>query len=122
MTMDEITNSERTIDARDIPERITELARMTSRQDWEEDELIHLRDLHDQLTGIFSENHLRQSNPTLVREDHFEDFARTEADDMGDIREEGSVSGFVDWAAYADNVRTDWISVNFDGTEYLVRG
>jgi antirestriction protein len=122
MIMDEITNSDKFINSADVVERITELSRMTSREDWEEDELARLRDLHDQLTGIFSENALRVNNPTLVRENDFENYARTTADDIGDIREEGSVSGFVDWESYAANVRVDWTSVDFDGTEYLVRG
>ena len=119
--MDEITNSDKFINSSDVVERITELSRMTSREDWEEDELVRLRDLHDQLTGIFSENALRINNPTLVLEDDFEDYCRTTADDMGDIREEGSVAGFVDWEAYADHVRVDWADVDFDGVTYLVR-
>ena len=59
---------------------------------------------------------------TLIREDHFEDYARELAEDCGDI-EKGDRWPYtcLDWAKAADELRHDYAEAEFLGHTYLFR-
>jgi hypothetical protein len=120
--MHEITTSDDFINASDLMERVKELSAMPERDEFEEQELIGLRTLVSDLESRFGRGYIEQNNTTLVRESYFEEYARDEAYDMGDVSKEGSVDSYVDWPRYAEAVSQDWAEVDFDGTTYLVRG
>lgn len=58
---------------------------------------------------------------SLVAADEFENYCRRFAFDCGELTEDSSVEPFVDWERYADAVRIDFKTVDYDGEEYLYR-
>jgi hypothetical protein len=141
---DEITNSDDVIDFRDITARVEELT--AERDGWvsgapdgsetpdpegwrsynpdEADEL-------DNLEGILAEtksyggDHQWQGDwypGVMIRESHFEDYARQLADDIGAIDSDaGWPNSFIDWEKAADALKMDYGTVDFDGVEYYYR-
>lgn len=59
---------------------------------------------------------------TLIRESYFEDYARDFADDIGAIKRDMAwPCNHIDWAAAADELKTDYTEIDFGGVPYLVR-
>ena len=138
----ELTNSDDIIDSRDILERFEELK--TERDDladaveeaegdedtehaqnlfeaWQEDneaEYTALEKLIEQCEGYGDFAH----GETLIREDYFETYAQELADDIGAIdRKAAWPTNHIDWEAAADELRQDYMEVDFAGTTYLMR-
>lgn len=86
---------------------------------WDADyaaELKALEEFIDEGTSEF------RHGETLIREDHFEDYARELAEDCGDI-EKGDRWPFtcIDWTKAADELRHDYAEAEFLGHTYLFR-
>lgn len=59
---------------------------------------------------------------TLIRDDHFEDYARQLAEDIGAINPDASwPNNCIDWERAANELQVDYTSVDFDGVTYWVR-
>lgn len=129
--MDAIDNGEDFINATDVDARIADLETTqkglrrhgNDLEDWDAEELAALRELRDDARGLAGSGLLSwPGSVTLIRDSHFGDYARDLADDTGDCRDEGSVSAYVDWQAYADALKQDYASVDFGGVTYWARG
>jgi hypothetical protein len=58
----------------------------------------------------------------LIREDHFEDYARELAQDIGAIKEDMDwPCNCINWTEAASQLQQDYSTVTFDGTDYLYR-
>lgn len=59
---------------------------------------------------------------TLIPEDDFEDYAREYAEDVGAFNDDSSWPyTCIDWEAAANELRTDYTCITFDGEDYLYR-
>jgi hypothetical protein len=84
----------------------------------EADEFNELKQLQDEARGYSDWEHGAQ----LIREDKFEDYARELAEDIGSMsRDVTWPHNHIDWAAAANELKTDYTEVSFDGTAYLLR-
>ena len=117
----EISNSDDIIDSRDVIERIAELTAMAAADeiaDWERDELDDLKALAEDGENIGD----WQYGATLIRDSYFVDYARELAEDIGAIdRDAPWPARHIDWEAAADELQTDYTSVEFDGVTYWTR-
>ena len=121
----EFSNSDDTIDSRDIVARIEYLTDFLATQEegteaeatasQERDTLTALRDGLDDSEFDFG--------MTLVRDSYFEDYAREQADDMhGEAMRAASWPfNHIDWSAAADAMQQDYTSVEFEGVTYWAR-
>lgn len=75
-------------------------------------ELFQLDKLHDDI-GSWAEN------TTMVREDHFVEYAENWARGLHEIPE--MLDFYINWEMFADNMRQEWSTVCFMGEEYLVQ-
>ena len=133
-----------TIDVRDIIARVEELETerdecMLIRPDGEEEqdpqgwrdqntidaeELDGLTAILDELKGYGGDEQWRGDwYPTaLIRDDHFEDYARELASDIGAIERNAQwPNNHIDWTAAAEALQQDYSSVEIDGTDYWYR-
>ena len=58
---------------------------------------------------------------TLIRESHFEHYARELADELGSTVNSEWPSCHIDWEAAADALQQDYTTIDFDGVDYFVR-
>jgi hypothetical protein len=59
---------------------------------------------------------------TLIRESYFEDYARELAEDIGAIDPKANWPlNHIDWEAAADELKGDYMEVDFDGVSYYIR-
>lgn len=82
------------------------------------DELKALEDLASEGEGCGDWKH----GETLIREEHFEDYAQQLAEDIGAVK--GSESwplNCIDWEKAARELRYVYSAVDFDGVTYLIR-
>jgi hypothetical protein len=88
---------------------------------WDEDygaELKSLKALQDEGEGCSDWSH----GTALIRDSYFEDYARELADDIGAIDSNaGWPLGCIDWEQAADELKSDYTSIDFDGVTYWVR-
>ncbi len=59
---------------------------------------------------------------TLIREDHFEGYARDEANDIWGVDKMGTLESYIDWGRWAEDLRNDYQSVEVGDTTFLYRG
>lgn len=92
----------------------------------DEDDIERLKVLED-LDGELN-NDLEgwaRNEPTAIPEDEFEEYAEELAKDIGAIDPDASGSGWpltcIDWEKAADELKVDYTTFAFDGTDYLVR-
>jgi hypothetical protein len=112
----EITNSQDTIDSRDIIKRI-EYLEDTEDED-EKQELANLEALQEQAEG-YSE---WQEGAQLIRDSYFEEYAQEFAGDIGAIGKDNQWPLYcIDWEKAARELQMDYTCVDFDGVEYWVR-
>ena len=127
MKTDEISNSQEVIDSRDVIKRIEELEDLISdnkklpkkeREDLteEEEELSVLKDLEDQ-----ANTPNWKDGEVLIRENYFVKYVEEMLVDIGDLPKDIPWYIVIDWDATAENVKADYMSVDFAGVEYLVR-
>lgn len=88
-------------------------------KDLEDDERERIRAIVDLLAEVGSE---ARYGATLIPESDFVEYAQELAEDIGAIDAEASwPTRCIDWEQAADELRVDYTSVTFDGTDYLVR-
>jgi hypothetical protein len=120
-----IDNTEDIIDSRDVIARIEELegekaGADTLDMDWGEidAELATLRKLAEQGEGSPDWPH----GEALVRDSHFEAYARQLAEDIDALPPNRSWPlNCIDWEAAAEALQQDYFDVDFDGVTYWVR-
>ena len=113
-----ITNTEDTIDTRDILERINWLEPQEPElYEDETKELTTLKNLIEQL----DEEEL-EYDVQLIRDSYFIVYAQELAEDIGAINRDAQWPlEYIDWGAAADALKMDYSTVDFDGVEYWVR-
>jgi hypothetical protein len=81
-------------------------------------ELIKLRELAEQCEGYGDWAH----GEALISRDHFVKYAQELADDTGAVsRDVKWPNSHIDWYAAAEELEQDYMSVTFNGEEYLMR-
>lgn len=142
MKTTDISNSDDTIDSRDVIARIEELEaerdafdeaqaeRATENGDetgaaWadvyeaEADELKALKALAEEAEGYSSD---WRHGETLIRDSYFVEYAEQLAEDIGAIGRDASWPlSHIDWDAAADELKQAYTSVDFDGVTYWIR-
>lgn len=127
--MNTISNSDDTIDSRDVIARIEELEADAASLDgsdidiWDRSddgiELATLKALAEEAEGYVPDWH---HGETLIRDSYFKDYAMQFADDIGAFPAEASwPCTCIDWDQAARELRLDYTSVEFDGVTYWVR-
>ena len=117
----EISNHDDVIDSRDVIERAAELDELThdkiTIEERAELDMLHaLTDQGEQATGDW------QYGATLIRDSCFVEYAQQFAEDIGAIDENAPwPARHIDWEAAADELRKDYIIVEFDGVTYWTR-
>jgi len=130
-----ISNSDDVIDSRDVIERIEELR--ADRPDmpdkpeakdyptdgsWaeaEEEELNALIALESEAEGYAAD---WKYGEALIRDSHFEDYARELAEDIGALKDDAQwPATCIDWEEAARQLQQDYTSVEFDGVTYWIR-
>ena len=92
-------------------------------QQWRDDygeELQKLQKFAEEISGYCPDyNH----GETLIKEDHFEDYARELAEEISDsaMRNAGWPYNCNDWEKAADELKGDYTSAELDGTTYYFR-
>lgn len=141
----EITNSEDVIDLREVTDRVEYLEELPTLdddgacyscgsylKDGDEDhesdceilELQRLTGLLDELRGNGGDHDWRNNwYPLLmVRDSHFEDFARQEAEDLDLIKSDARWPyTCINWEEAAEELKQDYSTVEFDGVTYWYR-
>jgi hypothetical protein len=115
-----IENTEDVIDTRDVIARIEFLqGGIDDLEPDERDELGHLLALQDKAEPYCADWYYGEA---LINDDHFEDYARQLADDLGAVDSKASWPlTYIDWEAAADALRQDYTQVSFNGATYWVR-
>lgn len=122
------SNSSDVIDSRDIMRRIEELtdflADVPDAIDGEPDdysdarnELAILQSVESQAEGYGDWHH----GETLIRHDHFTDYAEELVKDISDMPSKIPFYIVIDWEATAENLKVDYMTIDYDGVEYLMR-
>ena len=118
----EFSNSDNTIDSRDVIKRIEYLENFLEDNPEHKDatrELGVLKALEDEASGYAADWH---HGETLIADSYFEDYARELADDTGATNRDASwPNNHIDWTAAADELKQDYTEVDFDGTAYWIR-
>ena len=111
------------------PEDAAELAQLTERVDGEDpallwdtsdegEELKQLKALADQCEGYGDWEY----GETLIAETYFTAYAQQLADDIGAINKDATWPlTHIDWEAAADELKQDYMEVDFDGVSYFMR-
>lgn len=121
----EIDNSMDYIDSRDILERIEELEGMKENwgEEWEEssesDELKNLLGIRDECQGYGDWKY----GETLIRRSEWVEYCQEFCIDVGYVSSElpSLIENNIDWKGVADDLEDDYMTVDFDGVEYLMR-
>lgn len=132
-TPTEISNSDDVIDVRDVIARVEYLADTLDGRsdeeldaDWqpEQQELIVLSELLEELRGNGGDEQWRGDwyPLLLVRDSHFRDFAQQEAEDLDLVKSDARWPyTCIDWEEAAEELKQDYLTVEFDGITYWYR-
>lgn len=82
------------------------------------EEFVKLRDFCDEAEGYASD---WLHGATIIREDHFTEYAEQMVKDIGDMPDETPGYIAIDWDKTAENLKVDYTEIEHDGTTYLVR-
>ena len=107
------------LDLRDLSKELADLRDIENVCEGGETRLAALEALEDQLNGDLEEYARKES--TLIPESEFVEDAEDFAYDSGMIERDSSVACYVDWERWADALKMDYTSVDFDGETYLIR-
>ena len=123
-----ISNTEDIIDIRDVMARVEYLADAddvdTDAESEDQQELASLTALLEECRGNGGDEKWRGDwyPLILVRESHFEDYAREYAEEIGAIDPKATWPlQHIDWEAAANQLLMDYSPVDFDGIEYYFR-
>ncbi|KVO83331.1 hypothetical protein WL21_09875 [Burkholderia ubonensis] len=135
--MTDITSYDDIIDVRDITDRVEKLRE--ARDDWAEcsgddekwaethpdaaAELESLESLLDDIRGYGGDHQWEGSwyPLTLIRDEHFTEYAMELLADIGDIPRNIPHYIVIDEEATAENIRADYSEIEFDGATYWYR-
>lgn len=120
-------SGENIFDSRDVQDRIDELqmefdswkeVNLESEDDEFEDyeELQTLNDFKDEVNSSEWKYGIG-----FINESYFIDYAEEFANDCGYVDKESVISQFIDWNAFAEWIRQDYTSIEFDGETYYYR-
>jgi hypothetical protein len=121
-------NDSEVINSREIIERIEELGQQ--KEKWEadqdnlefpeQDELDELQKLADQCKDCADWEY----GETLIREDYFVEYCKDLVKDTGDIPSNlpWYIENHIDWDGVADELKVDYMEVDFNGNTYYIRG
>lgn len=118
-----VNNCEDVIDSRDIIDRIAELeeeielADDTDDMADEREELETLKNLAEQCEGYGDWEYGEQ----LIRRNYWEEYVEELLKDCGELPQDLPWYIAIDWETTARNIEADYMSVDFDGVEYLMR-
>jgi hypothetical protein len=124
--MADVSNNEDIIDSRDVIARIEELegsveAATDEKEEPDEDEVEELKILKalaDEAECSPDWNY----GETLIRDSYFEDYARQLAEDIGAIGKDTQwPATCIDWEQAAEQLKEDYMEVDFDGETYWIR-
>lgn len=90
-------------------------------EEWTEDEYTELRALQEVVKDADLDHDYRRGGCALINDDHFVEYCRQFAQDIGDISRDSSVAAYVDWDAYAESVKMDYKQVDFSDAQYWIR-
>lgn len=121
----EIDNRMDYIDSRDIMERIKNLEEMRDEyeDDWNEapesEELDSLLAIQEECEGYGDWKY----GETLIRRSEWVEYCQEFCVDVGYVSSElpGLIENNIDWKGVADDMEQDYMTVDFDGVEYLMR-
>ncbi len=129
MKTDEINNSQDIIDSRNIIERIDELEDLiTNNNDLPEKEREDLTSEETELKALTDLAEQASTSPdwkygeALIRESYFVEYVEGMLKDIGELPQDIPWYISIDWDTTAENIRADYIAVDFDEVEYLIRG
>ena len=139
--MSEISNNDNFIDGRDVATRIEELE--SERDDYQEDnelddypgwetaeedslwykwdlseEGFELHQLEDFAEGYWTDIGEATS---IIRDTYFEEYAEDFAYGIGEVERESSIAFYICWESYADDMKSDYSELDFDGVAYQAR-
>ncbi len=124
MVATRIDNGEDEIDVRIVIQRIEELEEQEETDEDDREELATLSGLMEGMKGYGGDEQWRGDwyPLTLIRDSHFEDYARALADDIGAFQH-GSEwpHSYIDWEAAAAALQTDYSSTEYDGVTFWYR-
>jgi hypothetical protein len=126
--MDEITNTDDTIDSRQVIERIRELENMADIDDDgnvtadnldedEREELATLRELAKEGETLSDWKY----GTTLIRDEYFEDHAQELFEETSDTKITEWPYCHIDWEEAAEALKVDYTAIDFDGETYWAR-
>ncbi len=116
----EITNTDDTIDSRDVIERIEDLQDFAAEgllDEDEQDELNCLTKLNEQM----EDNDEWSFGIGLIHEDFFVEYTEELLKDCGELPSEIPWYIEIDWEKTANNIKMDYSIVEFDGATYYYR-
>ena len=121
------TNTDDMIDSRDVIARIEELetdieiAVEVNEPDMVEDEYHELKQLKA-LAEEASDSPDWPYGETLIRDSYFQDYAQELAEDCCELPNSDQwPARCIDWEQAADELKQDYMSVDFDGIDYWIR-
>ena len=111
------------LDTRDLIERRAEIeSELEDESLLEEGEAADLKEELDEIDTIESEIPEYQYGEAMIREDYFTDYAQELAEDIGAIsRDAGWPLSCINWDEAADELKADYIEVEWQGHTYLAR-
>lgn len=106
------------LDSRDLAKRLEELQdeRETLLEEWDNDNKEEL----DELENLESEISEWSYGATLIDESDFVEYCEEMLEDIGDLPRDMPSYIVIDWDATADNLKADYTTVTYQGTDYLV--
>lgn len=137
-----ISNSDDVIDSRDVIARIEELESLLAdaqeAKDGEPEAMTDNSEIYtsvdfgvseyEELKALQSLAEEGEGSPdwthgeTLIHDSYFEDYARQLADDIGAIDKDARwPADCIDWEKAANQLKSDYMSVDYDGVEYWIR-
>lgn len=123
--MREIDNTENIIDSRDVIARIKELRDELGDDELDRDER---EELANELASFENLAEQAEASPdwnygeTLIRDSYFEDYARELAEDCGMLANaQDWPLRCIDWEQATDELKQDYLCVDFDGVDYWIR-
>ena len=114
-----ISNYDDVIDSREIIGRIEELESNDHSTKSEDDELAVLQEMAEEGSSYSVDWELGE---TLIRDSYFTNYAQELADDIGAVNQDVNwPNSHIDWDAAADELKTNYTTIDFDGVSYWMR-
>lgn len=116
-------------DREDIDAKISEiLLELGLYSEPDEDEISEMQDADkvdlwvlDDLIAVIAFRENVDGADTFIRDSYFIDYAESFAYDIGEIEQDAVITNYVDWERYADDLKQDYSSAEYDGVTYYYR-